>query len=120
MSVFIDSIFRLNYRDLPFILLTRPLDADGFPSSSKILGKYLTSLIQGKFKECLEIDQLTKTIGMWKNSELEKMSEMSMDSMCQLYSGFQKYDNRWNEIFMMPLTKDLIELKVWFPRAGPD
>ena len=99
-------------RNLPFILLTRPLDIEGFPSNAPILAKYLTALITGNTNEHLEIDKLVSSIKAWKDAELEMLCEMSMDSMCQLFSEFQKYDSRWNEVFMLPPTEDLIQLKV--------
>ena len=99
-------------RNLPFILLTRPLDIEGFPAKAPILAKYLTALITGNAEEHLDINELITSIKAWKGAELEMLCEMSMDSMYKLFSEFQNYDNRWNEVFMMPPTDDLIQLKV--------
>lgn len=99
-------------RNLPFILLTRPLDIEGFPAKAPILAKYLTALITGNAEEHLDINELITSIKAWKGAELEMLCEMSMDSMYKLFSEFQNYDTRWNEVFMMPPTDDLIQLKV--------
>ena len=56
--------------------------------------------------------ELTANIQNWDIADLNKLAEMSMDSMQELYSQFSHYDDRWNEIFIKPLTQDLLELKV--------
>lgn len=84
----------------------------GFVHSSCLLSEYLDGLITGKNDNKLDVKKLSTDIVSWDFRQVQLLSVMSMDTMQELYSQFQKYDDRWNEVFMRSLTPELQELKV--------
>lgn len=107
------DLFCFDFRDSPYVLFQCVVNSVGFVGRSSLLSEYLVGLITGKADNQLDVRQLTAGIGCWSLQEVTLLSEMSMDSMQELYSQFQVYDDRWNEVFMQPaLTNDLQKLKV--------
>jgi len=94
------------------VLFTRPSNTKGFAANAHMLSSYLSALITCDTEKQLDVIKLTQTIQLWKDNVLEHLSKMTMDSMYSLYTEFTKYDSRWNEVFMKPLTTDLKKLKV--------
>lgn len=100
------------FRDSPHVLIQRSITATGFAAQSSLLSEYLCGVITGRCNNQLDVGALTANIASWEKRDVELLSEMSMDSMQELYSKFQTYDDRWNEVLMRPPTPELRTWKV--------
>ena len=96
-----------------YILLKRKLKEHNFISCAYTLKWYLEKILESDPSSCsLDVSSLTKDINSWALREIELLSEMTLESMQELFSTLFKYDERCNEIFFQELPPDLKNFKV--------
>lgn len=92
-------------------MLQRSCSDESFAPVGNTLAMYFGQVISGKLIP-LNIESVTGHIDKWLDKDVRLLSEMTMDSMKELFTFLYKYDDRWNEIFVKELPEDLLRLKV--------
>ena len=106
-------LFYFPFRGDVYILLKRKLKEHNFISCAYTLKWYLEKILESDPSSCsLDVPSLTKDINSWSSREIELLSEMTLESMQELFSTLFKYDERCNEIFFQELPPDLKQFKV--------
>ena len=107
------KLFYFLFRGNVYILLKRELKEHNFINCAYTLKWYLEKILESDPSSCsLDLSSLTKNISSWTFREIELLSEMTLESMQELFSTLFKYDERCNEIFFQELPSDLKKFKV--------
>lgn len=93
-----------------YVMLQRSCSDESFAPVGNTLAMYFGQVISGKLIP-LNIESVTGHIDKWLDKDVRLLSEMTMDSMKELFTFLYKYDDRWNEIFVKELPEDLLRLK---------